>query len=137
MAAKQVRLVACGDATENVEVYLSVASEHPAALLVQVGRDEEREFPGVDLFDCLLSLREHLESRGLLLCCQGARRDVSPSGMTRQMSNGRLAYIIRPNARVSDDDLVDIFEPADCRDAVSVAQQKAEIMKIFRHPSGQ
>lgn len=111
-------------------------SENPPVIIARVGGDEEQRFSGVDLFDCLLSLREALEGRGLLLCCQGARRNVSPSGMTRQMSNGRLAYLLRPEVRASDDDLVDIFAPADCADVASIAEQKAEIRKIFRTSFG-
>ncbi|MGA3565239.1 hypothetical protein [Melissospora conviva] len=137
MAGSHFDLLACGnDDPSGVEVTLSIVSENPAVIIARVGGDEEQRFPGVDLFDCLLSLREALEGRGLLLCCQGARRNVSPSGMTRQMSNGRLAYFLRPEVRASDDDLVDIFAPADCADVASIAEQKAEIRKIFRTSFG-
>ncbi|MFE7798641.1 hypothetical protein [Nocardia sp. NPDC057440] len=45
-----------------------------------------------DYLSCLLAVREYLEERGQLLCCQGARPDVWPSGMLRQFGNGRQAY---------------------------------------------
>ncbi|WP_155945649.1 hypothetical protein [Micromonospora sp. CNB394] len=137
MTESHYDLLACGnDDPSGVEVALSILSENPAMIIARVGGDEGQRFRGVDLFDCLLSLRGALEERGLLLCCQGARRTVGPSGMTRQMSNGRLAYVLRLGVRASDDDLVDIFAPADCADVASIAEQKAEIRKIFRTSFG-
>jgi hypothetical protein len=131
VAASHFRLLACGNGTPDVGVSLDVQSEHPAKIMARLGDEKARQYPGADLFDCLLSLRKDLEARGLLLCCQGARRNVSPSGMTRQMSNGRLAYVLLSGRQVSDDDLVEIFDPADCGDVASIAEQKEEIKKIF------
>lgn len=131
MVESHFELLACGNDGPDVRVSLDVQSEHPAVLVARLGDEKSRQYPGVDLFDCLLSLREDLESRGLLLCCQGARKNVSPSGMTRQMSNGRLAYALLPERQVSDDDLVEIFAPADCGDVASIAEQKEETRKIF------
>jgi hypothetical protein len=34
----------------------------------------------VDLLDSLVNVRRELEARGKLLCCQGARTNVCPSG---------------------------------------------------------
>ncbi|WP_194833445.1 hypothetical protein [Nocardia sp. XZ_19_369] len=44
-----------------------------------------------DYLSCLITVREYLEKQGLLLCCQGARPDVWPSGQLRQFENGRRA----------------------------------------------
>src|SRR5262245_40134728 len=106
-----IGLLACGKDGEDVESALAILSEDPSRNVVRVGRKVERQCSGPDLFYCLLSLRQYLESRGLLLCCQGARRNVSPSGMTRQMSSGRLAYLLKPGVELSDDDLIDVFMP--------------------------
>jgi hypothetical protein len=102
---------------------------------VSVEGEPEEAYSDIDLFACLLALRGRLEARGLLLCCQGARRTVFLSGMTRQMGNGRLAYAHRSGERLSDADLVEIFAPADHEDVVSVAEQKAEVVRIFRGPA--
>jgi hypothetical protein len=131
VAESHFELMACGNDAPDVRISLGVQSEHPAVLVARLGDEKSGQYAGVDLFDCLLSLRENLESRGFLLCCQGARKNVSPSGMTRQMTNGRLAYVLLPDRQVSDDDLVDIFAPAACRDVASIAEQKEEIKKIF------
>lgn len=46
---------------------------------------EWQHFSEPNLFKCLMSLRTYLEKQELLLCCQGARPDVFPSGMQQQM----------------------------------------------------
>lgn len=91
----------------------------------------ESRHGGVDLFECLKDLRKALEADGLFLCCQGARPLVFPSGMSRQMSNGRLAYPLRRNPPLSDADLVDIFLPAEPAEVVSVDEQAAAVREFF------
>jgi hypothetical protein len=78
---------------------------------------------GIDLFACLGAVRSRLEEDGLLLCCQGASLSVYPSGMTRQMSNGRLAYPMRRSPPVTDADLIDIFAPAGLAEVGTIAEQ--------------
>src|SRR5581483_7751167 len=78
---------------------------------------------GGDLFACLNAVRSRLEADGLLLCCQGASLSVYPSGMTRQMSNGRLVYPNRRTPPVTDADLIDIFAPARLADVGTIAEQ--------------
>jgi hypothetical protein len=125
-------LLAVGVEGGSVAVEITLLSERPAVLRARWGAGDSRRYSGVDLFECLTALRADLELQSLLLCCQGARRDVSPSGLTRQMSNGRLAYLLSVGRPVSDEDLVDIFAPADCADVASVADQKAEIGRMLR-----
>jgi hypothetical protein len=83
---------------------------------------ENQEFSGRDLFDALNELRKILENKGFQLLCAGARRDVFPSGMSRDMSGGRKAYINRLGHPARQTDLVDIFEYADA-ELGSVSQQ--------------
>ena len=132
MATTFYQLVAVGAEGANVQVELTVISEHPAELQARWASREPRGYSGGDLFECFLAVRADLELQSLLLCCQGARRNVSPSGLTRQMSNGRLAYLLPVGRPVSDEDLVDVFAPADCSDVVSIVDQKVEIDRIFR-----
>src|SRR5687767_13231094 len=131
MSSNHHVLATCGNSGPGIDVELMILSENPAVLQVKIGSSAVRDFSGVDLFECLLAVRVELESQGLLLCCQGARKNVSPSGMTRQMSNGRLAYVLPAKGAVSDDDLVDVFAPAACVDVASIDDQKAEISRIF------
>ncbi|MEW1568938.1 hypothetical protein AB0454_39020 [Streptomyces sp. NPDC093509] len=92
----------------------------------------EQVYEDVDLLECFKSARRDLENRGLLLCCQGARSNVFPSGMTRQMTDGRLAYSLEAGKELSDDDLVDIFAPADCSEVVSLEDQLSAMRDLFR-----
>ena len=132
MATMFYELLATGDSAGKVQVELTLLSEDPAVLQARWGVGKPRRYSGVDLFECLISVRADLEAQSLLLCCQGAKKNVSPSGMTRQMSNGRLAYLLPVGRPVSDEDLVDVFAPAECSEVVSIADQKAEIARIFR-----
>jgi hypothetical protein len=80
-------------------------------------------------------LREQLEDTGRLLCCQRARPDVYPSGMSAQMSGGRLAYRHHAGRRPTADDLVFILYAADCTDVVSVEQQREAVRRLRREIS--
>lgn len=59
----------------------------PHSLVLEVG-DERFESAGQDVFDCLLSLRQELEERGLQIRVNGACVDVWPSPMSRSMGGG-------------------------------------------------
>lgn len=88
--------------------------------------EEHYSSSAADLFDCLSVLRlEHLEPLGLRIQCNGARQDVYPSRMSRQMSNGRKAYTLRLGAPARREDIVDIFEPAPEKSPLAtVAEQR-------------
>jgi len=66
-----------------------------------------------DYFEALVTVRRELDRRGLRLCCQGARKDVWASGMSRDMSGGLLGYVLRDGTTVAHPgDHVHIFAPA-------------------------
>lgn len=50
------------------------------ALIALLDAHSRMEFSGTDYLDCLSQVRQHLERDGRLLCCQGARPNVHPSG---------------------------------------------------------
>jgi len=85
--------------------------EDPSCKLVVRGLGLiSREFHGEDLFEALIGLRIALERMGCRLLCAGARADVYPSGMARDLGSARKAYILRigfPGV-----DLIDIFTSA-------------------------
>ena len=117
---------------EVVNVLLQVSTQ-PSTLRMRLPDEEfERIYEEVDLLECLKSARRDLEDMGLLLCCQGAGLNVFPSGMTRQMTEGRLAYSLQAGRAPSDDDLVDIFAPADCSEVGTLEGQLAAMREMFR-----
>ncbi len=83
------------------------------------------DFSGNDLFEAQIALRLALEKIEARLLCAGARPDVFPSGMSRDMGGGRKAYITRMGARSSRADLVDIFDCAAPETVGSVEEQRA------------
>ena len=90
-----------------------------------------REFSGDDLFNALIALRIELEGMGVQLLCSGARIDVFPSAMSRQMGGARKAYVTRLKRPGLPADLVDIFDYSAPESVGSVAQQKAFHDKWF------
>jgi hypothetical protein len=80
------------------------------------------EFVGDDLFDALISLRRVLDQQGRKLLCAGARKDVSPSGMSRNMGNARKAYVTKIGAPATQ--TVDIFDPAEPDEVGTVNEQR-------------
>ncbi|WP_327149976.1 hypothetical protein [Nocardia sp. NBC_01329] len=87
-----------------------------------------------DYLSRLLAVREYLEARGQLLCCQGARPDVWPSGMLRQFENGRRAYVLDHDRRGGEFETVDIFAPAPAEVVVSVVEQGKAVFAFYGLP---
>ena len=79
-----------------------------------------------DLFNCLVMLREqYLEKKNLMVQCNGARRDVYPSRMSRQMSGGLKAYRLRLGQPAERSQLLDIFDSVeDLSNIATVKEQK-------------
>jgi hypothetical protein len=111
-------------------VSVTVATEPPWTLALELPDGQTAEAQAPDLFAALMTIRQQLEDAGLLVCCQGARPDVYPSGMSSQMSGGRLAYHLHAGRRSTADDLVDILDPAECKDVVTVQEQRAAVRRL-------
>jgi hypothetical protein len=77
-----------------------------------------------DVFECLCRLRTQLDREGIRLCCNGARLNVWPSGMARDMGGGLKAYVLQIGRRATIDDLVDIFDSAPVEDVATVEEQR-------------
>ncbi|MFJ6773494.1 hypothetical protein ACIQOV_21495 [Kitasatospora sp. NPDC091257] len=106
------------------------------ALIALLDDDVLTEISGTDYLDCLAQARRQLERDGRLLCCQGARPDVHPSGQLRQFSNGRHAYVRFPDLQGEPPEIVDIFAPAEPGDVVGLEDQRAAVIRAWnaRHP---
>ena len=85
---------------------------------------QEQKFSSSDQFGALMLLRLELEKINVQLLCNGARRDVFPSGMGRDMGGGN-GYLMKLGCRASSADLVGIFEYSDDPSLGSVAEQLA------------
>jgi len=123
--------------TENMKVKARLPDGAIAELRLQLSWDKDRElyqialtdssenvtcFPATDLYQAMQALREHLETQGCQLLCAGARPDVAPSGMSRDMGGGRQAYFLQLGKQATE--LVDIFAYADPSVVGTVQQQR-------------
>ena len=117
--------------SNGVEQARFVISTRPPWFVRLVWTAEELEAEGRDLFECLTAIRRELDPRGVKVCCVGAREDVYPSGMARQMGGGRRAYVHHLGRHPTQDDLVDIFDPADPEAVVTVVEQEAAVRSRY------
>ena len=108
---------------------LLIADEAPWELRLECG-GRLYSAQGGDLFESLTTLRRELERQGLGLCVEGARADVFPSGMSRQMSGGRKAYRVVRGRKPEPTDVVDVFDATSCDSVVSVDEQLASIASL-------
>lgn len=110
------------------ELVLDIDYEVGATTAISASGAVGRRFTaeGADLFNALLNLRRELEASDIFLCCNGARADVWPSGMSGQMGDGRSAYRHVSGRRPASSDLVDILAPAPCSEVVTVDEQARE-----------
>ena len=110
------------------ELKAATVAYHPAVVgcHVDLQLDDGRTLmaDGGDYFECLVAVRHRLEREGALLLCQGARRNVWPSGMARSMGAGLKAYVLVNGRPPTTDDLVEIFDPAERDDVGTVAEQE-------------
>ncbi|MFI9212343.1 hypothetical protein ACIGW7_30005 [Streptomyces sp. NPDC053253] len=127
-----VELLAVGRGSSVVPVSFEILDRGGAGLRMRfLGRDWQ-SFSGSNLFKCLLDARTDLEAEGLLLCCQGARPDVFPSGMQQQMDNGRFAAVLSRSAE--EEEIVDIFAAAEPSQVDSVEGQRVAVYQFFNLP---
>jgi hypothetical protein len=83
------------------------------------------EISDIDLFECLCKLRKFLEEGGWIILCNGARRDVYPSTMAREMSGGEKAYLQIMGKPAGPGTTINIFEPAPQNEIATVEEQIA------------
>lgn len=77
-----------------------------------------------DLFECMQGIRLELEKSNCLLLCNGARRDVYPSSMSRDMGGGFVAYAHSMGRSPERADIVKIVERAAADLVSTVAEQQ-------------
>lgn len=99
-------------AGEPVTSRIRFAAGDVCIVEVRIGDDLDLRAEGPDLFEALASVRRDLEGHGVVLACNGSRRDVFPSQMLRQASAGRFAYELTMPRSAARPPVVDIFAPA-------------------------
>ncbi|WP_326568935.1 hypothetical protein VSH64_45520 [Amycolatopsis rhabdoformis] len=115
-----------------VPVSLEILDGEGAGLRMKFSGRDWQSFTGSNLFKCLLCARTALEKEDLLLCCQGARPDVFPSGMQQQMEHGRFAAVLSRSGE--EEGAVDIFAAAEPSQVTSVEAQRVAVYQFFNLP---
>lgn len=110
----------------KIEDCVVKASESaPWAIYFSSNNFEEHNYKAVDLFGALKALRADLEKKSCKLLCNGSRKNIVVSGMSRQMSGGRMAYLIDGDSFSQGDELVDILEYAPPEEISSISEQES------------
>lgn len=78
-----------------------------------------------DFFECLIKIRIILLQRGFYVLCNGARKDVYPSGMQRDMGKAIKAYQMKLGQDVQSSDKVRIFE--ECSESLVTTPEEQKI----------
>jgi len=104
---------------------LDITGEDDLALIFRHDTLGYFETSEPDLFEAMIKLRLWLEPHGYRLLCNGARLDVYPSRMSRDMGRGFSAYKIIPGRQAQMSDLVRILDPAPADAIASVSEQMA------------
>jgi hypothetical protein len=100
---------------ENQVVSLSISADQIPLIHVN----------GSNYFDCLCQIREVLEKQNLFLLCQGAVKNVYPSGMSISMGLGVMAYRLEMGMQAQRSTLVNIFDSATADDVCTVVEQRS------------
>jgi hypothetical protein len=88
-----------------------------------------------DYFGALIKVRRELEAKGIRLLCWGARKDVWPSGMQRDMGAGMTAFQLLEDG-TNNPDARSIFEFAAPETVGTVDEQKANAEAWYRKARG-
>lgn len=124
--------------TLQLDVY-NQQEEKITPVLLELFEDEEQEIyeiklrtvdeiiigQGNNLYDALLEVRKILESKGCHLRCAGSSLNVYPSGMSKGMGDGRMAYKLAMGKKASRADLIDIFSTVNDHIDSTIDQQQA------------
>src|SRR5262245_29041783 len=111
-----------GESVEAQLTYFPDYAKRVACLQLKVPGFDPLEAREHDYFECLVSVRRRLEAQGAKALCWGARRDVWPSFMQRDMGAGLTAYHLGDESNIDEQS---IFSPA-TEDAVATVDEQRQ-----------
>jgi hypothetical protein len=103
---------------------LSYDEDSELCILSFTYRDLAISVQASDYFEALCQIRLQLEAQQIQLLCYGASKNVYPSGMARDMGQGRRAYKLTMGKQATMADLVDIFATGTDIQPVTVEEQR-------------
>lgn len=113
------------DASGNRQACIAQYSEsEPWKVEIELVDGRRESASGSDLFEALREVRSELDSSGIRLCCNGARRDAWPSPLSSQ-SGALFLYAVPMRRKPGLRDIVPTFGECSPDKTASVAQQDA------------
>ncbi|MDE9566365.1 hypothetical protein KKI93_20585 [Xenorhabdus bovienii] len=112
---------------ENAKLSLISTEKRECFLRISIADIYQGEFPSTDFFACFAKLREELKD--VIFLCKGAKINVYPSGMARDMALGMAAYEFSLGKEVGREDLVGTFDFEANDVAVSPNEQREYFYK--------
>lgn len=108
---------------QTADIYYSRGKDW--SLKIVFNDQTEYEAISGDVFSCFCEIRNHFSD--VVFMCKGAKRNVYPSSMCRDMSGGLIAYEFHEGKHATSKDIVPIFK-FDDEDLVSPAEQKQHFL---------
>jgi hypothetical protein len=107
-----------------VEGLISASSSPPWVIEFAAQDIPKLVFENKDLFECLIDLRKELAKFNCRPLCNGARLNIYPSSMSREMGGGRVACVLQIGEQAKREDMMDIFAYAEPHLIVLVDEQQ-------------
>jgi len=82
-----------------------------------------------DLFNALIDVRLKCSEYDINLLCNGARKDVFPSSMSKSMGGGLFAYKLTLGKQAKRSDVVNIFEPTNEHNLIATPDEQRAFYK--------
>ena len=107
--------------------------ENTANVLIQLSYDGQMFAASSDsFFAALCCIRKELEALGLRIVCYGSSRNVYPSGMSRTMGCGEMAYKLYMGKKGARVDIVSIFATGPDVEPATIAEQRSIMNNGYR-----
>ncbi len=107
---------------DHAEIYYT--EESPWIVNLIVNENINISVESDNLFDALQEVRNKAADQEILILCNGARKDVYPSSMSKSMGGGILAYELTLGKQAQRANLVNIFDDSRNNPIVTPDEQK-------------
>ncbi|MBS9439966.1 hypothetical protein EAE91_23315 [Photorhabdus noenieputensis] len=106
----------------EAELYLLTSSNSECHMKILINGTCRVEVSDFDFFSCFSKARKELKD--ITFLCKGAKRNVYPSNMSRQMSLGMVAYECTLGKQATREDIVKTFDFDDLNLVTDPDEQK-------------
>ena len=115
--------------TEGAELHLLTSPKRDCCLRLLHNEKQLAESNDSDYFSCFINIRNQLKN--IIFLCKGAKRNVFPSAMQRDMGLGKVAYETTLGKQGLPEKIVHIFDFENKDVDVTPEEQRAYHLKWF------